>query len=96
MSIVVNIYYIGENGNARKFAKEMTESGLVERIRSEEGNIRYEYYYPAENDQTVLLIDEWKNQESLDFHHKTEMMQQISDLRKKYHLRMKVEKFIKE
>ena len=29
MSITVNIYYTGENGNARKFAEEMIQSGTV-------------------------------------------------------------------
>ena len=33
MSLTVNIYYTGKNGNARKFAEEMTSSGLVEQIR---------------------------------------------------------------
>ena len=33
MSIVVNIYYSGENGSARKFAKEMISSGTVDAIR---------------------------------------------------------------
>ena len=39
MSIVVNIYYSGENGSARKFAKEMISSGTVDAIRNEAGNI---------------------------------------------------------
>ena len=38
MSLTVNIYYTGTNGNARKFAEEMTSSGLVEAIRAEDGN----------------------------------------------------------
>lgn len=33
MSITVNIYYTGENGNARKFAEEMIQSGTVDKIR---------------------------------------------------------------
>ncbi len=33
MSLVVNIYYTGENGNARKFAEEMVSSGVVDQIR---------------------------------------------------------------
>lgn len=45
--------------------------------------------------ETVLLIDCWKSQEALDFHHKTEMMREIAELRSKYHLAMKVEKFTK-
>ena len=45
MSIVVNIYYSGENGSARKFAKEMISSGTVDAIRNEAGNIRYDYFF---------------------------------------------------
>lgn len=36
MSITVNIYYTGRNGGARKFAEEMTESGIVAEVRAEE------------------------------------------------------------
>lgn len=39
MAITVNIYYTGTNGNARKFAKEMIASGIVDEIRKENGNI---------------------------------------------------------
>ena len=84
MSITINIYYKGENGNAKKFA---------DRVRAEEGNERYEYFFPMDDEETVLLIDRWKNEEALDIHHKSEMMKEIADLRNKYHLSMKVEKF---
>lgn len=45
MSFTVNIYYTGKNGSAKEFAREMTESGLVNKIRAEEGNERYEYFF---------------------------------------------------
>lgn len=45
MSIVVNIYYSGENGAARKFADEMISSSTVDAIRNEAGNIKYDYFY---------------------------------------------------
>ena len=35
----------------------------------------------------------WKNEEALDLHHKSEMMKEIADLRNKYELKMRVEKF---
>ena len=41
MSLTINIYYTGENGNAKKFAKEMVEKGVVDRVRAEEGNKKY-------------------------------------------------------
>ena len=94
MSMTVNIYYTGSNGNARKFAEEMTSNGLVEAIRAEEGNEKYAYYFPAEDPETVLLIDRWRDQAALDIHHKTPMMAQIAALRKKYNLKMRVERYV--
>ena len=93
MSLIINIYYTGTNGSARKFAKEMVSSGIVDRVRAEEGNERYEYFFPMNDDDTVLLIDKWKNEEALDLHHKSKMMEEIAELRNKYELKMRVEKF---
>lgn len=93
MSLVVNIYYTGKEGSARKFVQEMVSSGTVARIREEEGNERYEYFFPMDDEETVMLIDKWKNQEALDMHHKSEMMKKIAELRKKYTLKMRVERF---
>ena len=96
MAITINIYYKGENGNARKFVTEMMEKGIVDRIRSEKGNIRYEYFLPIEDDEVVLLIDSWESQEALDIHHASSMMKEISELREKYDLHMSVERYILE
>ena len=93
MSLIINIYYTGTHGSARKFAEEMVSSGIVDRVRAEEGNERYEYFFPMEDSETVMLIDKWKNQEALDLHHKSEMMKEIADLRNKYELKMRVERF---
>lgn len=71
----------------------MTESGLVNKIRAEEGNERYEYFFPLDDPETVLLIDRWRDQQALDVHHKSEMMEEIAALRKKYALRMRVERY---
>ena len=56
MAITINIYYSGINGNARKFAEEMTATGIVNQIRAEEGNLKYEYYVPMEDKETSLLV----------------------------------------
>ena len=93
MSFTVNIYYTGKNGSAKEFAREMTESGIVNKIRAEEGNERYEYFFPLDDPETVLLIDRWRDQQALDDHHKSEMMEEIAALRKKYALRMRVERY---
>lgn len=96
MSITINIYYTGENGNARKFAEEMVQSGTVDMIRNEKGNLRYEYFQPLDDAETVLLIDQWESQDAIDVHHASPMMQTIAELREKYGLKMKVERYISD
>ena len=96
MAITVNIYYTGINGSAKKFAKEMIDSGIVDQIRAEKGNLRYEYFSPLNDDETILLIDSWENQEAIDVHHASPMMVEIMRLREKYDLHMKVERYISD
>ena len=93
MSITVNLRYTGTDGNARKFAEEMVSSGTVDAIRAEEGNLRYEYYQSMDDPETILLIDSWANQEAIDKHHATPMMDTIAKLREKYDLHMTVERY---
>ena len=92
--ITVNLRYTGTNGSARAFAEEMISSGTVAAIRSEPGNIRYEYYTPFDDPETVLLIDAWTDQAAIDAHHATPMMATIAKLREKYDLHMTVERFV--
>ena len=92
-SITVNLRYTGTDGNARKFAEEMVSSGTVDAIRAEEGNLRYEYYQSMDDPETILLIDSWTNQEAIDKHHATPMMDTIAKLREKYDLHMTVERY---
>ena len=96
MSLIINIYYTGQNGTAKQFAEEMVSSGIVDRVRAEKGNLRYNYFFPMDDPETVLLIDRRENQEALDEHHKSPMMKEIAKLRDKYHLRMRVERFVEK
>lgn len=96
MSITVNIYYSGEGDNARKFAEEMVSKGVVSKIRKEKGNLKYEYFFPMDDVKTVLLIDSWENQAAIDAHHVSEMMKDITVLREKYDLKMKVERYVSD
>ena len=96
MSIVVNIYYSWTGENARKFAEEMESSGTVAEIRKEKGNLRYEYFIPMADPETVLLIDCWEDQEAIDRHHASPMMEKIAELRVKYDLHMRVERYVSD
>lgn len=94
--ITVHLYYTGQNGSAQAFAREMEASGIAAAIRAEEGNLRYQYFQPLNDPETVLLIDSWRDQASIDAHHASPMMARLAALREKYDLHMTAERFVSE
>ena len=94
--ITVNLYYRGTNGSARAFAEEMETSGIAESIRKEHGNLRYQYFQPLGDPETILLIDSWADQAAIDAHHASPMMAKLAALREKYDLHMTAERFVRE
>lgn len=92
--ITFHLRYTGTDGSARAFAEEMLSSGTVSAIRSEPGNLRYEYAILLEDPETLLLIDSWADQEALDHHHGSPIMEKIVMLRDKYDLHMTMERYI--
>ena len=94
--ITINIYYKSSNGSAKAFADEMKSAGIVDDIRAQEGNLRYEYFQPIDDTETILLIDSWTSQEAIDKHHASPMMEKILELRDKYDLHMTVERYVSD
>ncbi|MBQ6430581.1 MAG: antibiotic biosynthesis monooxygenase [Oscillospiraceae bacterium] len=94
--ITLHLFYTGASGNARRFAEEMEASGVADRIRQEPGNLRYEYFFPMNDPDAVLLIDAWQDQAAIDAHHASPMMAEITRLREKHDLHMTVERFVSE
>ena len=84
--LTINIRYSGENGSARKYVEEMESSGIAAKIRAIEGCIRYDYFFPADDPEGLLLIDEWAGQEALDRYHSSPAMKEAAALREKYKL----------
>ena len=94
--ITLHLFYTGTGGAAEAFAREMTSSDVADEIRREPGNLRYEYFFPMDDRETVLLIDSWESQAAIDAHHASPMMAKIAALREKYDLHMSFERFVSE
>lgn len=96
MTITMQLYYTGQNGTAALFVKEMEDLGIAQKIRQEAGNLAYDYYQSLANPETILLVDAWQDQKALDIHHASPMMQKILDLREKYGLTVRAERYLSD
>lgn len=92
--LTILLRYRGKEGSALLFSREMHESGLMEEIRKEKGNIRYEHYRSLEDPEVLLLVDSWESQEALDLHHASPIMGRIASLREKYDLTVEAERLL--
>ncbi len=94
--IVLNVYYKGENGNAKRFVGKMEESGIAPSVRTEEGNIAYAYFSALGDDETVILVEKWASQRALDLHQAQEKMKTIARLRTDLGLSVCVERYMSD
>jgi hypothetical protein len=51
---------------------------------------------PLDDPEEVLLVDSWTDQEAIDAHHASPMMEKLAALREKYDLHMTAERFVSE
>ena len=71
--------------SAEEFLRKLGEIGIPGLVRGERGCIRYDYYVPAEENGTLLLLEEWES--APDYVAHTEVMvirQRLSDGRGRF------------
>jgi quinol monooxygenase YgiN len=82
MLIVSGAYQI-KPGKRDEFMKSLYEEGIVEKIRGEQGNIAYNYYYPYESETDVYFVEQWENRDAWEAHkiapHVTGALKELKD-----------------
>lgn len=82
--IVLNVIYHCKKGKRDEFLKALLEEGLDKKCRSDVGNIKYSYYLPAVEDNTVLLVEQWEDADALKTHSLASHMERIAELKSLY------------
>ncbi|MBQ9826509.1 MAG: antibiotic biosynthesis monooxygenase [Firmicutes bacterium] len=91
--IVLNVTYKCKPGMNRKFLEQIDALGIGDACRAEEGNIRYDYYFPADGSDELLLMEKWENAEALARHAKQPHMSKLGELKAAYVNDVILEKF---
>lgn len=91
--IVLNVTYKCRPGMREAFLKDIVTEGLDAASRSDEGNIRYDYYIPADGSDDLLLVEKWQDEESLFKHMRQPHLARLGELKEKYVYDVSFEKF---
>ena len=66
--IVLNVTYKCKPGMRDAFLQAIYREGVDAACRAEDGNIRYDYFIPADNSDELLLVEKWRDAASLTAH----------------------------
>lgn len=68
----LSVNYFAKPGRREEFLRRIVEDGILAAIRAEEGCLRYDYYLSCQNEDEILLLEEWDTAE----HQRTHMEQE--------------------
>lgn len=94
--ITLNVIYESNNNGALDYVKEVKETGLLDLIHQEEGNIQYEYFSSLENLNKVFLLEKWESKEAVEKHNTSNNMKKLGEIKQKYNIQTTVNKFISD
>ena len=79
--IVLNVTYSMKPGAREKFLSEVSGSGLLGKIRAEQGCLRYEYFAAVEDPDKLFLLENWADEAALDAHAGSDNMARLRQLK---------------
>ena len=91
--IVLNVTYKCRPDMKEEFLEMIITEGIDAASRAEEGNIKYDYYLPADGSDELLLVEKWKDAEAIAEHGKQPHYARLKALKTEYVTDTVIERF---
>ena len=91
--IVLNVTYKCRPDMKEEFLEMIITEGIDAASRAEEGNIKYDYYLPADGSDELLLVEKWKDAGALAKHGRQPHYARLKELKTEYVIDTVIERF---
>ena len=88
-----NVTYHCKPGQREAFYQALCDLGIRENSIHEDGNLKYDYYFDAQDPDILLLVEIWESQEALTAHSSTETFAKLQALKGIYCTDVKLDRF---
>ena len=78
------VKYTAKPGCREKYADQVISSGLLDAIRAEEGCLHYDYYFSVQEENVILLIEQWESEALQQAHMRHPNMARLKELKEAY------------
>lgn len=94
--IVLNVTFKCKPDMREKFLEALRAEGLDAACRAEEGNIKYDYYFPEDGSGDLFLVEKWRDMNALAFHAQTPHLKRIGEIKPEFVDDTIIEKYLAE
>ena len=88
-----NVTYHCKAGKRAAFYQALCELGIGANSRAEAGNCGYTYYFAAEAENDLLLVESWDSPAHQQAHCETELFAKLQALKAEYCSGVRIDKF---
>lgn len=88
----LHVTYTAKRGQRESFIRAIEAEGLADKVRWEDGCLRYDYFCAAGDDVTVLLVEAWESEEKQQVHMTQPHMERLMALKEQYIQETKLER----
>ena len=91
--VILHVYYSCKPGMAKTFVSALQEQGLQAKVQAEDGCMQYDYFFSAQEENTVVLLEKWRDAAALETHLAQPHMAEIRAVKEQFVADVKLEKF---
>ena len=88
-----NVTYHCKPGQRDAFFQALCQLGVRNNSIHEEGNLKYDYFFDAQNTDALLLVESWTSPELQQVHCETEIFAQLQALKAQFCDNFHIDKF---
>ena len=77
----LNVVYHLKDGKREAFLEKIKELGIDEKVRKENGCLKYDYYFSDADKNELLLVEMWESRDAQQLHIEQEHMKQLRDFK---------------
>ena len=71
-------------GKREEYIEKLKAEGIVDKVREEDGCIRYDYYFSEKDPDEILLIEAWESKKHQEIHIDQPHMARLRELKPAY------------
>lgn len=77
----IHVSYYAKPGRREEFLRKLSTEGIIDAIRRERGCLRYDYYLSCQNENEILLLEQWESEDAQRIHMQQPHMQKLAAIK---------------